>query len=154
MIQSSIEAELKEKGMIIYPNKGTSMEPLIKQGRDLLVIVRPENWDHLEDTVNKKLKKYDVPLYKRDNSGHYVLHRVLQVRKDGYVICGDHLFSKEYGISDKQVVGVLTAIIRKEKKISLDDKRYQLYVFVWCHTFYLRKLLNKIKGRICHAKKD
>ena len=64
------------------------MMPLIKQDRDLLII----------EPVHGRLKKYDVPLYKRDN-GQYVLHRILKVREQGYVICGDNRWAKEYGIT-------------------------------------------------------
>ena len=31
-------------------------------------------------------KKYDVPLYK-DKAGRYILHRVLKVRENDYIIC-------------------------------------------------------------------
>lgn len=55
------------------------MMPLLREYNDLLII----------EKVNGRLKKYDIPLYKR-SSGQYVLHRVLRVRKTDYVICGDN----------------------------------------------------------------
>ena len=70
MNKSNFEEILARDGRLFYTNVGDSMMPLIKQGRDLLVI---------EKTAGK-LKKYDIPLYKRDN-GQYVLHRILKVRK-------------------------------------------------------------------------
>ena len=74
----SFEEELEKSGKLIYTNVGVSMRPLIKQDRDLLVIEKPKG----------RLKKYDCPLYKRPN-GQYVLHRVVKVCDDGYVILGD-----------------------------------------------------------------
>ena len=77
--KSTFEEELTRKRKLIYTNVGDSMMPLLRQGKDLLIIERPKEWDvpyeGSEDTV-RKLKRLDVPLYKRDN-GAYVLHRVL-----------------------------------------------------------------------------
>lgn len=103
------------------------MMPLIKQGRDVLIIKK----------ANGRLRKYDVPLYQRD-SGQYVLHRILKVRKDDYVICGDNRSSKEYGITDRHIIGVLTGVVRKGKEVSVTDIRYRLYVHLWCDFFPVR----------------
>ena len=114
---TSFEEIINRDGQLIYTNVGDSMQPLIRQDRDLLIIEKSEG----------RLKKYDVPLYKRD-SGQYVLHRILKVRKDDYVICGDNRYCKEYGISDRHIIGVLTAVVRSGKEISVNDWRYKLYV--------------------------
>lgn len=130
MIKSTFEEQLQQNGKLIYTNKGDSMMPLIRQDRDLLVI-KP---------VKGRLKKYDVPLYKRD-SGQYVLHRILKVRRDDYVICGDNRWTKEYGISDRHIIGVLTAVIRDGKELSVNDLRYRLYVHLWCDLFPVRAFI-------------
>lgn len=121
------------------------MMPLIKQDRDLLII----------EPVHGRLKKYDVPLYKRDN-GQYVLHRILKVREQDYVICGDNRWSKEYGITDKHIIGVLTAVVRDGKEISVNDRKYKLYVHLWCDLFPVRAFvvhvihkLKRISRRKC-----
>ena len=72
---SSFEEQLRLHGKIIYTNVGTSMMPLLREGRDVMIIERPKG----------RLKKYDVPLYIRPD-GMYVLHRILRVRKNDYVI--------------------------------------------------------------------
>ena len=117
MHKSTFEEEINKTGKLIYTNVGDSMMPLISQGKDLLII----------EKVNGRLKKYDVPLYKRD-SGQYVLHRILKVRKNDYVICGDNRWGREYGIQDRHIIGVLTGIIRDGKEISVNDKKYKIYV--------------------------
>ena len=126
----SFEEELEEKGTILHTNKGVSMMPLLRQNKDVMIISRVEG----------RLKKYDAPLYKRPN-GDYVVHRVLRVDKDSYVICGDNCFRREYGIKEEQIKGVLTGIIRNGKTISVNDKRYKLYVHLWCDLFYIRAFL-------------
>ncbi len=116
MSKKRFEDILNEKGELIYSNVGDSMFPLI-QPRDLLII---KKWD------GTSLKKYDIPLYKRDN-GQYVLHRVIKVRKHEYVLCGDNRRRKETGISDRHILGVLTAIVRDGKTLSLGAAHYRHY---------------------------
>lgn len=143
MSKSTFEEQLVENGRLLYTNRGDSMMPLIKQDRDLLVIVPAKG----------RLKKYDVPLYKRDN-GQYVLHRILKVRDDDYVICGDNRWVKEYGISDRHIIGVLDSVVRKGREISVNDWKYKLYVHLWCDLFPVRAFivhvivkLKKISGK-------
>ena len=71
MRKSSFEEILARDGRLVYSNVGDSMWPLIRQGRDLLVI----------EPARGRLKRLDVPLYKRDN-GQYVLYRVLMYATD------------------------------------------------------------------------
>ena len=132
MPKSSFEEVLARDGRLVYSNVGDSMWPLIRQGRDLLVIERPRG----------RLRKYDVPLYRRD-SGQYVLHRVLRVREKDYVICGDNRACPETGITDKHILGVLTAVVRDGKELAVTDWRYRLYVRLWCGLFPLRALVLK-----------
>lgn len=124
---TKFEDVIERDGRLVYTNIGDSMRPLIRQDRDIVIIEKPRG----------KLKKYDVPLYKRDN-GQYVLHRVLKVRDSDYVICGDNRYSKEYGITDCQIIGVLTAVVRGGKEIPVTDFRYRLYVHLWCSFFPIR----------------
>lgn len=130
MSNITFEEIIRRDGRLVYTNVGDSMLPLIRQGRDLLVI----------EKTSGRLKKYDVPLYKRD-SGQYVLHRILKVRQEDYVICGDNRWRREYGITDRHIIGVLTAVVRDGREISVTDWRYRLYVHVWCDFFPLRALV-------------
>ncbi len=134
MNKSTFEEEIAKKGRLIYTNAGDSMMPLLREKRDLLII----------EKARGRLKKYDVPLYRRD-SGQYVLHRILKVRKDDYVICGDNRWQKEYGIADRHIIGVLTGIVRDGKEISVDAPKYKWYVHLWCDFFYLRAFLLRLK---------
>ncbi len=137
MNKSTFEEEIARTGKLIYTNIGDSMMPMIRQNRDLLII----------EKVNGRLKKYDVPLYKRD-SGQYVLHRILKVRENDYVICGDNRWRKEYGITDHHIIGVLTGIVRDGKTVSVKDKKYRLYVHLWCDFFVVRALILRAKNTL------
>ena len=144
---STFEEEIEKHGYLVYGNVGDSMLPLLRQGKDLFVISRkPEG----------RLKKYDVPLYKRDD-GTYVLHRIIKVRRHDYVLCGDNRWQCEKGISDRHVIGVMTAIVRDGTSISVTDGKYRLYVHLWCDFFLVRAfilrfraLLRKIKRSTVH----
>ena len=128
MSKRTFEEELALNGSFVFKNEGDSMYPLIRQGKDLLIISgKPQG----------RLKKYDVPLYRRDN-GRVVLHRILKVREEDYVICGDNRWHKEYGITDRHIIGVLSGIIRDGKTISVTNRGYLLYVHLWCDLFFLR----------------
>ena len=132
---STFEEIIRRDGRLVYTSVGDSMLPFIRSGKDLLVIEKPQG----------RLKKYDVPLYRRD-SGQYVIHRVLKVRENDYVICGDNRYSREYGITDRHIIGVLTAIVRDGREIPVTDWRYMLYVHLWCDFFPIRAFILRIKS--------
>ena len=121
------EDVLARDGKLVYTCVGTSMLPMLRQRRDLVIIVPPAG----------RLRRYDIALYKRD-SGRYILHRVLRVKKDGYVLCGDNQWRREYGVTDGRIIGVLTAFVRDGREISVTDRRYRLYAHIWCDLFWLR----------------
>lgn len=134
---STFEEEIERTGRLVYTNVGDSMRPLIRQDRDILII----------EKTHGRLKKYDVPLYKRE-SGQYVLHRILKVRENDYVICGDNRYSKEYGITDRHIIGVLTSVVRDGREMSITDWKYRFYVHLWCDFFPIRAVMIRGKMKI------
>ena len=140
-----LEAELAEKGTLVYANAGVSMRPLLRQGKDLMVIRKK--------LPQERCKKYDAVLFKRAN-GQYVLHRVMQVREHDYVICGDNCIGMEYGITDEQILGIMTQVVRggrKQRIIRENDVLYRCYVHLWCDFYPVRALLlrcRRLAGKI------
>jgi len=130
----SFEEELEKSGKLVYTTVGVSMRPLIKQDRDIAIISKPRG----------RLKKFDVALYKRPN-GQYVLHRVVKVLGNGYVILGDNCISKEYNIKDSQILGVLTSLNRNGKEIDLNSFGYKLYVRARYAHYPVRVIISKSK---------
>ena len=89
------------------PITGTSMLPLLVQGRDFVKI----------EKCNRKLEVGDIPLYRRDD-GHFVLHRVVKIEDDGsYTMCGDNQFVLEKGITDSHIIGIAKTLIINGKEI-------------------------------------
>lgn len=114
---NSFEDILESEGRLVYTNVGTSMMPLLRQRRDLMVI---------EKKGPERLHWLDVPLFKRDD-GKYVLHRVLWVRKNDYIICGDNQWRPETGITDRHILGVLTHVDRDGKTLDMRSRKMRLY---------------------------
>ena len=130
MNTTSFEVILDRDGCLVYTNVGDSMMPLIHQGQDLLII----------EPAKGRLKRLDIPLYKRD-SGKYVLHRILKVRDHDYVICGDNRWRCEFGITDRHIIGKLTAIVRDGKTIPMSALKIRIYAHLWCDAFYIRAIV-------------
>ena len=84
----------------------------------------------------QKLKKYDLPLYQRDN-GQYVLHRV--VRAEETITCmGDNQFEKETGLRHDQMIAVVTAFYRGNRKHSVNEPGYWFYCRFWHYSRPIR----------------
>ncbi len=115
---SSIEEILQKDGRYVCTTIGYSMYPMLRDRRDTVVI--------RSVSKGERLKKYDVPLYKRGD--RYILHRIIKVLPHGYDIIGDNCVSAEKNISDEAVIGVLEEYWRGNRKKSLDSLSYKLYV--------------------------
>ena len=104
MSKTTYEEYLKRYGSLTYKNTGTSMLPLLKQGRDAFIVRAVGEYE--------TCKKWDVVLYKRPPES-YVLHRVIQVRDNSYDILGDNCIGIERNIPKDAVIGVMTGFIRQ-----------------------------------------
>ena len=124
-----VEDVLRETGIFVSTTAGVSMYPMLRNRRDT-IIVRP--------CYGARLNKYDVPLYKRGDK--LILHRVIKVLPDSYIIRGDNCLQKEYGITDRQILGVLTGFYRDGKEIDMNGLAYRGYVRFWCAIYPLRRI--------------
>lgn len=144
MMDSKMEEVLLREGRIVQMPVGRSMWPMLKNRRDTIVI----------EKIAFPIKVHDVVLYKRD-SGKYVLHRVLKIKRDGYVIRGDNCTRNEYDITERHMLGVLRGFYKGERYVDCEkDFWYKVYVITWRATYLPRtaaKLvwrgLRKIFGR-------
>ena len=110
MSKTTYEEYLKRYGTLIYKNTGTSMLPLLKQGRDAFIVRAVGEYE--------TCKKWDVVLYKRPPES-YVLHRVVRVLGNSYDILGDNCIGIERNIPKDAVIGVMTGFIRNGKQLLL-----------------------------------
>lgn len=133
----SFEEYLDKHGTLAYTNVGVSMLPLLRQGRDVMVIRKkgPE-----------RCQKYDAVLFKRQN-GQYVLHRIVKVLDQAYYIIGDNCISGEY-VREDQVLGILTEVVRGKKTVRVTDRDYLFYVHLWCDFLPIRCFALRVRARI------
>lgn len=108
--------------------RGVSMLPLLRQEVDSVVI----------SPLKCTLKKYDIPLYQREN-GKYVLHRVIRVGET-YSCMGDNQFTLEAGLKQEQMIAVVTAFYRDSRKYQVNHFGYWIYCRFWHHSRPLRRL--------------
>ena len=136
----SYEDYLEKYGVLTYRFRGVSMLPMLRQNTDLISVCRK---------TPERCKKYDVVLYRR-KPDQYVLHRVVKVREKDYVILGDNCVNKEYGITDDDIIGILTEYIRDGKKYSVNSLRNKLYSRVRVFLYPLRKRYCMLRSRLSH----
>ncbi len=128
----NIEQYLRENGALTYTNKGVSMLPLLREGRDMFTVRRKDS---------ERCKAGDVVLYRRGRD--YVLHRVVEVRENDYVILGDNCITYEYGIKDSDILGVMTGFTRGGREYSVESRGYRLYTFMMLHTTTIRLFMRR-----------
>ena len=129
MNKTNIPQYLAEHGELTYRIVGVSMNPLLRQDRDLITVLRS---DLAPKDTNGRFHSHDVVLYKRHSDGAYVLHRIVEVREKDYVILGDNCVKREYGITDEDILGVMTSFVRDGKTIQVTDPLYKAYMELWC----------------------
>jgi len=141
-----LQLQMETAGSASLTVTGWSMLPMLHNRKDRVTIV----------PVSGEEKRGDVILYLRDN-GRYVLHRILRVKKDGYILCGDNQFFTERVRKD-QVLAVVTGFTRNGKQYGTDHKGYRAYAFWWValhpvRWVYLgpRRLVGWIKTKLKRA---
>lgn len=130
-----ISQVIEQQGFYISTISGISMYPMLRNRKDTVVL----------SVVKGRLKKYDLPLYIAN--GKYVLHRVIKVKPDGYIIRGDNCVQKE-NVRDEQIIGVMTEFYRGEKKVSAKNLWYRIYVRVWHVLYPVRYMFKVVKGKV------
>lgn len=127
--------ERLEKGQNVrFMPRGVSMLPMLRQGIDSVVL----------SPLPEKLKRYDLPLYQREN-GQYILHRVVEVG-DTYTCLGDNQFDREFGVKHEQMIGLVTEYYRGEKHHSVKELGYQIYCRIWYRGRHIHKFVRRCRG--------
>lgn len=120
---------------VILVVSGNSMFPFYLDRKTKVILKKPK----------EKLKKKQVVFY-RNAQGQYLLHRILKVRKSGYVICGDGLTQKEY-ISKDAMIAVCISHYKFEKQIAESNLKYRFKVSLWLILKPIRPILLRLMKR-------
>ena len=114
---------------------GNSMLPLLHSGKNRVVLKKPIF----------PLKKYDIPFYRRTD-GQFVLHRIIAVKEKGYMCCGDGQITKEYPVTDGQVLAVVKGYYTAGGKyVDVKAFSHRFYAFFRVLSRPVRALPKRIK---------
>lgn len=128
---------LEQKGEISGLTIGKSMWPLFRSNRDIAIIKK----------IDSKLKVNDVLLYRKKETDEFILHRLLKITENGYIIRGDNRYSVERNITDDDIIGVMTSFERNGRHYDCrTSKIYKVYVIYIRVSYPLRMLWHKFKG--------
>ncbi|MDD6483591.1 MAG: S24/S26 family peptidase [Clostridiales bacterium] len=140
--ETLIEQYINENGEFIATPRGTSMWPMLRHCRDTVYLKK----------FDGDLKKYDIPLYKRDD-GTLVLHRCIGKNADStYSMCGDHQCQRET-VREEQIIAVTEGFYRDERYVPCTNPVYKLYSRFWCMSLRLRGYMLRVLHKIFDLQK-
>ena len=116
-----VETEIAQGRTVQFRLKGVSMFPLIRGGKDD-VVLRP--------CSAEELRPMDVVLFKY--KGKHLLHRIIRREGDRLLIQGDGSYVAQEQCSVDAVIGKVQAIVRPSgKAVSVESWQWRLPSFVW-----------------------
>lgn len=141
--RQDIEELLNQGNCIQIKPQGYSMYPVLVPGRDAVIV---------EPVGTTRPKRGDVVLYRRspEEQGILVLHRIWKTGKGGYYMVGDNQQEIEGPLDASCIKGIMVAMIRKGKHISVKNPIYRLLTSGW---LLLRPLRHRIAGIAARIKK-
>lgn len=125
---------LEKDNTVSFSPRGISMLPMLHQGRDTVTLA----------PIHGELKKYDLPLYRRDD-GAFILHRIVGTGET-YTCIGDNQYELEQGVRRDQMIAVVTSFTRNGERVEVTDLRYQIYCRLWHWSRPVRRFLSRVKG--------
>ena len=132
--------EGKEVSLLI---SGSSMAPFLIHARDYVYFRKPD----------RELKKGDIVFFQRD-SGQYVMHRICQVKEDGYYLVGDGQTQVEGPIRRDQIFGLIYCVRRKGRKIQPGDFWWEFFAHVWIVFRPVRPVLMRLYGFLSRLRRQ
>lgn len=118
---SWVESEIAEGRSVQFRLKGVSMYPLIRGGKDEILV---------SPCSREKLAPMDVVLFRY--KGRHVLHRIIRREGNGLTIQGDGSYVAKEECTVDDVIGKVQAIIRPSGKvISVNSWKWKLPSYIW-----------------------
>ena len=112
MKASDYKQQINKLGVFAFVPKGVSMWPTLKSGRQSIILLPKK----------ERLKVMDIAFYARENDTP-VLHRIVEVKEDGYVFCGDSLKEREF-VKEDAVFAYMAGFYRGKKYVSAQTEDF------------------------------
>lgn len=122
---------------------GSSMSPFLIHARDYIYFRKPD----------RELRRGDMVFFQRD-SGQFVMHRILKVKKEGFYLVGDGQTQVEGPVRRDQIFGLVFCVKRKGKKIKPGDFWWEFFAHVWLVFLPVRPFLVKCYGKLAGAEQN
>jgi len=119
------------------------MYPFLRECIDSVELQKPDY---------ASLKRLDIVLIKRNN-GAYVLHRVCKKDNNCFYMVGDNQYVKEGPLYPDQLVAVVSAVIRGQKRIPCDSTLWMMLSRLWLFCLPLRRFMMKAYRKTGHLLK-
>ena len=133
-----VESEIKSGRSVKFRVKGNSMMPLLRNGKDE-VVVGPYD--------KEELKLFDVILFRQTD--RYVLHRIIQKRGSRYLMQGDGVCRFYEECEDTDIIGVVRRVCRPSgKKIETDSACWRLESRLWLGLGGCRGMVLRVLNRL------
>lgn len=110
--EDNLEKTLKKDILVLSLANGTSMYPFIKDHTKIVL------------SSSKDINILDTILYKDDN--RYVLHRVIGINDNSYIVLGDNCLKSEI-IDKDNVLAVLAGYYKGNQYIEINDSINRKY---------------------------
>lgn len=117
---------------------GTSMYPFLRDGIDSVELSRTSFYD---------IQRGDIVMILRDN-GQYVMHRVFRKEEDCFYMVGDAQQLIEGPLRPEQLVAVISAVWRRERRVECSNMMWKLLSILWMGLLPFRSLIIRTYGRL------
>ena len=118
---AEVEDLLAEGKQVTILVRGNSMRPLLRDGRDKVVLRKANDED---------IKKGAVMLFRY--RGSHVMHRVTKIEGDVVVFEGDGNYKLQEVATRKDIVAIVEAIVRPSgRRIECSSRRWRFLSFMW-----------------------
>lgn len=139
--RGSLAREIREKGNVLWHVSGFSMWPLIDPKKDIVLIKKLEG----------EASPMDVVMYedggRQDGAPRNLLHRVLEVRNDVYMILGDNCEMIEM-VPKENIIGIMGDLLKSGKPYDFGSLAYSNYLRLWIRPWRMRVKIIRSRRRI------
>lgn len=133
-----VDRLIKEGHTVTIVVRGNSMNPFLVDRRDRITL-GSFTTDDLQPGAS---------ILARDTTGSIVFHRIIIRNGETLVLQGDGNLTKTEVTSIRQVMGLMTVAIRKDKEYPADGKVWKRYSYWWLKLTPVRRWLLAIFRRL------
>lgn len=118
---AEVEQLLAQGRQVTILVRGNSMRPLLRDGRDKVVLRKANDED---------INKGAVMLFRY--RGSHVMHRVTRIEGDVVIFEGDGNYKLQEVVTRKDIVAVVEAVVRPSgRRIECSSRRWRVLSFMW-----------------------